>query len=320
MEALPASSPHGEYLCRGNFSTESTAIPNDASAAEVVSAVSSLYDDAFATSHETLIFLDFDDTMFPTTEIFDRWNFPTDPEKWPYRWLSAIQKESLQRWEDALLNYLQTMRSLSDRVVLLSHASPGWIENCLRFFAPAVSALLERDCGLHVVYARRSFGIDDGDADELHALLTSSKHQAMWREACRFYGRSSGRTWKNMISVGDMPYEAEALRHLGFRRQGPPEERLRLKALRCQQHPSIAEMIARLLTESLLMPLVVRHDGDLDVALSGDRLGLPTFAEHLACPELAEIQVPAVAETLLGSPCMENIIDQITIGVQHRLM
>ena len=115
-------------------------------------------------------------------------------------------------------------------------------------------------------------------------------------------------------------YEAEALRDLGFRRQGPPEERLRLKALRCQWQPSIAEMIARLLTESLLMPLVVRHNGDLDVVLSGDRLDLHTFAEHLACPELAEIQVPAVAEALLGNPCMENVIDQITIGVQQRLM
>ncbi len=102
----------------------------------------------------------------------------------------------------------------------------------------------------------------DGDEvprDEVAALLTASKHAAMWREAKKFFG---SQPWCNILSVGDGPYEARALRDLALRRD---EATLRTKVQTCVRDPTIEGLTARLNEDASLLALLVRHNDDLDM-------------------------------------------------------
>jgi len=110
-----------------------------------------------------------------------------------------------------------------------------------------------------------------------------------------------------------MPYEADALRDLGLRRQGPPGENLRVKVLTCLQNPSIAQVTMRLLIESSILPVVVRHNANLDVALLGSASDLKTFAEHLGMPDLGQVCVPDDVEDLLCGGQIMSIVDELTV-------
>ena len=144
---------------KSNNSLGSTTL-DSASDAETVSDVSICSDTLFATPEETLLFLDFDDTLFPSTEVFTRWSFPTAPESWPDMDVPAGKIQALERWAESLLVHLQAACAASCHVVLLSHALPGWIEACLCHFAPAVAEFVRQSQRLRIVYAHRSFQED----------------------------------------------------------------------------------------------------------------------------------------------------------------
>jgi hypothetical protein len=289
-------------------------------------------DSAFAAPEQTLLFLDWDDTLFPTSAIFDDWGLPCKPEAWPFVRLTSSQKDAIWRWADALVIYLRAAAACSARVVILSHATAGWVEECVKFFAPQVEHVLNQT-GIRVVYAGRNRQkmrptvqpSGDGfraNKDECMSVLTGLKHNAMWRHAKAFYSQYPDQTWKNIISVGDAPYEADALRDLDLRRAGPERECLRTKVITCPEAPCVQLMTARLLTESLLLPLVARHDGDLRLKLprQGSDRSLELFAEHLCLPELRTMVVPELVDQTGREACLTEFVDELAIAVHNILV
>jgi len=299
----------------------------------------------FAQAKQTLIFLDWDDTLFPTTELFHRWGLPSRSEEWATLALTPAQQQQIILWEDAVYQMLCVACGKSNRLSIVTNAKRPWVTDCIDRFAPRLKTLVERcSGGLNIVYAREAHAdsrqykdiarapsparYSAGDAtspEEQEAVLTAWKFTAMQQEAIAFYTQYPGQTWKNILSMGDAPYEHHALQEVAFLRVGPDRECLRTKSIIAASQQSISFMTLFLKLGAVLFPLYVAFDGDftLDMSRPGDRR-----EEHVrvfGIPDLwvegtrADLISNADASAPVALPDDDSMLDEIAIVVQDAL-
>jgi len=230
---------------------------------------------------------------------------PSHPSKWDDLTVLLEEEERLmEEWRAALADYLNTASALSERCCIITNAKPGWVDACIARFAPDLVGIFAR---LQIVYAgeclQKSDRLDPssprgrpvqfygGERDfpeEMSDRLTKAKLEAMRKEAKKFYSRYPDQTWKNIISVGDAPYEHYAVQELGFKRKGPERERLRVKAIATPQDPSIAELTYRLKMATILFPDYVAYNDDLILDMNTPER-MQAIAAALKIPELKNV-------------------------------
>jgi FMN phosphatase YigB (HAD superfamily) len=93
---------------------------------------------------QSLIFLDWDDTLFPSTEVFNRWGIPSRPHLWGDVEFSPEQEAALTARRAALFEHLCTAASLSERVVIVTNSRHPWVSECAAHFAPNILPLLAK--------------------------------------------------------------------------------------------------------------------------------------------------------------------------------
>lgn len=288
---------------------------------DCVSVCHSATSDAFyADPSQTLIFLDWDDTLFPTTEIFDRWNL-SHKESSESRTLSSEQQKMLESWRESLHSYLVAALSLSDSCVIVTNSQRPWVEDCIDRFAPNLKPLFARPDGPRVVYAREVFAKDEkykrklgtgvpalfaspgvATPEEQSDLCYSWKVAAMRQEAEAFYSKHEGQTWKNILSFGDMHYEYYAAQEVCFQRRGPARENLRTKTKRSPIEPSISAMALGLAYGAYTLPLLVHYNGDVELDLNEASDRMAEIAKVLDMPELLEQAPPEIRVLSQRSP------------------
>jgi len=261
----------------------------------------------WAEASQTLIFLDWDDTLFPTSEIIDRWGLTSKFEAWADIVLSDEQERLVDKWCNALELYLKTTCSLSMNCVIVTNARRPWVSECIDRFAPRLKPLFARADGPQVVYANeaaeragragrlssspRNSGrslnwSDPASPEERRDELTSAKLAAMRHAAKSFYSKYPNQTWKNIISVGDAMYECDAAQELAFCRRSPEHERLRIKTIVTPTEPMIRDLTYRLRLATLLWPAHVHLDEDMCIDMNASPDKLQSFAVALKMPEL----------------------------------
>jgi len=253
----------------------------------------------YADPGQTLIFLDWDDTLFPTTEIFHNYRVPRKPKDWDCA-LPADLERKLEPWREAVQQYLSVACSLSDCCTIVTSSTSPWVDCCIKRFAPNLSALFNRERGgPRVIYAerfssRRNAKMDSfGEPLERHTCeLTAGKLAAMRREAERFYSSYPQQTWKNILSLGDMKYEHDALYELALSRQTIERECLRTKAIILPGSASLSELTLRLQFSRLMLPAYVRYNGNIDLDLRSAPDPLQAIAESLDMPQLGDLPFP----------------------------
>eukprot|EP00931_Biecheleriopsis_adriatica_P005095 TRINITY_DN106654_c0_g1_i1.p1 TRINITY_DN106654_c0_g1~~TRINITY_DN106654_c0_g1_i1.p1 ORF type:complete len:406 (+),score=79.39 TRINITY_DN106654_c0_g1_i1:16-1233(+) len=275
-----------------------------------ISSLSNASQALWADPKQTLIFLDWDDTLFPTTDIFKRWCLSSRAAA------SPRQEEALQKWEEALKAYLEVALTLG-RVVIVTNSEPPWVDTCVDNFIPSLKPLLQSLDAPRVVYARqvlrqkiqrrkiRSLDnlrpvasvLDDEDYDqqEFDEVLRDAKYYAMKAEAENFYSSYANQTWKNILSLGDMEHEFEAVQELVLRRRPLARERLRVKTLLLPTSAPLSELTLRLRFSELMLPAYVHHDGDFEANLKDSLNPLQKLAELLDLPGLASSRFPLCA-------------------------
>jgi len=336
----------------------------------------------YADPSQTLIFLDWDDTLFPTTEVFKRWKLslsgqgPADAQKslapslrhrpsksmlasiasaatakarailrstmtlgtkvtpadGPEGGVGTIDLEMkglLSTWSKSLEDYLNVACSLSDRVVIITNARGTWVEECLDTFAPELRRFFASGTAggegagpgkAKIVYARdflddiRKKGrfVGARGAAGKAAQMTQAKFHAMKHEAKAFYRSYPGQTWKNIISIGDMPYEHEAVQELGLSRRSPPRECLRIKSLLLPDCPTITELTLRLKFSKCMLPVYVDFDGDLELNLRDATDPLEELSKALSMPHLLETEFPRHAWGRSSAPADEQITEALS--------
>lgn len=222
---------------------------------------------------QTLMFLDWDDTLFPTTEIFERRQLQSNRESWSLPVPRALEHE-IGAWREALTQHIAVALSLSDRCVIVTNSTRPWVHRCIDRFAPHLRPLLhEKPRRLRVVYASEVQHVPNrGDSSSQGVILpddllptdrnTTAKLIAMHREASKFY---VGRDWGNILSFGDMVYERDALRQLRRLYREPSAAALHTKAVLLPSRPSMEGLTSWLRSSLALLPTYVRFRGDFDM-------------------------------------------------------
>ena len=149
--------------------------------------------------------------------------------------------------------------------------------------------------------------------------LTQAKMLAMKREAVHFYSQYPGQTWKNIISLGDMVYEHEAVKKLQETRV-PLEarERLRTKSFVLFPEPSLPALTLQLRIWSLLLPLCARFDGDVDLDLARSPVPFEDLAAAFNLPQLSRLQLPAfIRRARAARDFLDPSADELTADEQR---
>lgn len=293
----------------------------------------------FSEPAQTLIFFDWDDTLFPTTAIFrDHELSKAEVCKNNVLQLPDDLRNGLELWREALRQCLLVACRLGDRCTIVTNSRRPWVDVCIRHFAPDLDHLLNRQLGgLRIVYAEEValsqkvstsdhgegpcssgcwawwsevlLGHDDEEEVDYARLareLTHGKHAAMKHEATEFYSRYRGQTWKNILSFGDMKYEHDAVRELSASRAGssPSRERLRTKTVLAPSRPSLDELTNHLDLIRVSLPFYTEFDGDIDLDLSNTANPLLEIASALRVPWLSLRQPPLGGEERTLSAAM----------------
>jgi hypothetical protein len=176
----------------------------------------------FAERQQTVIVFDWDDTLFPTSFLFDSLRLDLAVPLAQQRRLGARAKEvsrKLAKCENLAVKILQESH-MAGQVVLVTLAVKGWVEQACRLFYPKVGELL-RQLNIRVVSARQeqptkgSVNVSKGlvkakcrNEEEYWGLL---KGRAISKEIDQFYSQYEGQSWKNVISIGDSQFERYGL-------------------------------------------------------------------------------------------------------------
>jgi len=242
---------------------------------------------------QTMLFLDWDDTLFPTTDFFDRWGV----ENGKPLCLEMLDKERqmyVQEWRQPLKEYMLQACSLSECVVIVTNSRRPWVSDCIERFVPELAEVFDGPMAPRVVYARecvktrRSSMEKTPPSQEEHIEeMTKAKYAAMKQEAERFYSQHPGQSWKNILSCGDMSYEHFAVQELSFKRVPVGKERLRTKSQVLPATPTVSELALRLQFCKLMLPAYIFYDGDFEMDLQRGVDPLESIAEALDMPELA---------------------------------
>jgi len=247
----------------------------------------------YGDSSQTLMFLDWDDTLFPTTYLFEKLGLPKQSSLWASVDLPEEVQTQLQTWRETLRQYLLTACSLSKRVAIVTNAREPWVADCIDNFAPNVKQLFEQEECLLIIYARESIAArHQNDTtlshDEMAVQYTKAKYNAMRQQAKSFYSQYADQTWKNIISVGDAAYEHDALQDVAFHRKSPARENIRVKTFLTPGQPTLVELISRMKLAIVLYPAYVYHDGDIDLDMNTPER-MQAIADALDMPEMKDV-------------------------------
>jgi len=176
----------------------------------------------FAERLQTVIVYDWDDTLFPTSFLFDSLRLDLAVPLAQQRRLGARAKEvqrKLAKCENLAAKILQESY-VAGQVVVVTLAVKGWVEQACRCFYPKVGELL-RQLKIRVVSARQEqtsngkLNVSKGlvkakcrSEEEYWGLL---KGRAISKEIEQFYSQYEGQSWKNVISIGDSQFERYGL-------------------------------------------------------------------------------------------------------------
>lgn len=245
--------------------------------ARQISQRSSCYDQGFSSvsnSHierwsdvdETLILFDFDDTLCPTSHLMEH------PE------CRAGVDQDLEKHEAVVSRVLEMATSLG-QVQIVTMATDAWVEEKLTDLMPGVRDKIQ-ELNIPIVCARANLNSRQLRAarsdrrDPSHFL----KAQAMKRVIRKFYhgNKHGGRSWKNILSIGDSEAERLALQDIVFHRcqrdrKGGWKECL-CKTLLLLNSPKLVELTAQLKFVEHLLPALVQHDGDVHMDIDKEDL------------------------------------------------
>jgi hypothetical protein len=243
--------------------------------------------------NRTLLFLDWDDTVFPTSELFDRWGQAATLEvDLAGDAFSPAQLDQVQEWRNALEEFLTEACNLSANVVIVTNSRPGWVESCVARYAPGLQSLFSKPDGLRVVYAMtelekdRKFRLEGsttkyarggmskyGDGEErvnqFEEWNTSAKFLAMRKVAKAV---NAEQELHGILSIGDMEYEHYASQEVAWRISSKmkylsQKRSCHSKSIMVPTEPSMKALTLRLQVSKRLLPAYISFNGDIDMDL-----------------------------------------------------
>ena len=143
--------------------------------------------------------MDWDDTLFPTTELIEQAYLEDGMGKQTGHLPPAIAQQ-VRALEEDVLQFLIAARA-KGTLVIVTNAARGWIERLTEWAMPRVGLYMTRQC-IAVRYARECPAAVASNVD-------SWKKATFSYEAAQARDRLSRDRPLSLVSVGDMPYERD---------------------------------------------------------------------------------------------------------------
>jgi len=167
----------------------------------------------YAAPTQTVIILDWDDTLFPSTYVRDDLRLSV---RLPMSEQDMSDDErieaaaNLRRCEQEACELLRFARRYG-RVILVTLARKPWVVDSCAHFYPNMGYLIQK-LQVPVIYAQEGAAVDqeqirDAPPDEIERFWASIKGQAIADAVEEFYTQYEGQSWKNIISIGDSNFE-----------------------------------------------------------------------------------------------------------------
>eukprot|EP00928_Gymnodinium_smaydae_P067519 TRINITY_DN5050_c0_g1_i2.p1 TRINITY_DN5050_c0_g1~~TRINITY_DN5050_c0_g1_i2.p1 ORF type:complete len:769 (-),score=126.29 TRINITY_DN5050_c0_g1_i2:85-2094(-) len=215
----------------------------------------------FARKSQTCILFDWDDTLFPTAHL---------------RTFESFNRGQLAECHAAAYDLVQLAGTLG-RVVIVTLAQPGWVQQCCNKYFPRLGQLM-RENSIKVVYARGQ------DSDQSMRSFANMKAQAIASELTSFYSQYEGQSWKNVLSIGDSDFERDGTRRAtadyvssvnsrlcSFMAGRRHVRKVRTKTFKLAEAPSMDELVTEMGMLQKWLPAMVALDDNLDLELEDAR-------------------------------------------------
>lgn len=263
-------------------------------------------EDNWVQREKVLIFMDWDDTLLPTSWLMGRpwfraWANSEDP--YPSDLESNFEdRMALGEMDDTACAFVGAAYMLG-HLCCVTLAQRPWQERSMRAFMPKLSELW-KEMDIEVHYANEEFMTNPGRSGfwcqrpsrlnqlervclELQ-LRADRKRRAMKKVLKSFY-RKTG-IWCNVVSLGDGPAERCALQELAFwsGKDGEPMSEdcqvSRFKTLQMLEDPDIGQLQVQLQVLEAWLPALVTLNQDFDISLADGEM-LNACRKFLACHE-----------------------------------
>lgn len=218
---------------------------------------------------ETIIFLDWDDTLFPTSSVIRESNGSFN-----------IREDQLQQLEHnavVVRDFIRTACSLG-RVAIVTLARRPWVEHAASACLPGVDWQAELEfLNIPVVYARETVAkLDQKLALQEEGVDTYvlCKTRAMMKVIKKLYGKACPADL-NVISIGDSNIEAEAAREITWSMDGDHT----CKTVKLRAEPSTIDELSKEIEElTAWISSVACFSGDF--AMGVDEINAPGSPLH----------------------------------------
>ena len=213
-------------------------------------------DERYSERGETTILLDFDDFLLATYEIRRR------GLNWSELMSEAHElKPQFMRLERILTKFLLTCHSLGN-IAIVTLAKPPWVQLTMSNFLPntkkAVASL-----EIPVYYALEELRAADS-AEGVKQMGTTLKQRAMESYLSKIY--KNGKSWKNVISIGDSVYEQRALQNVMHEYKVMTGNRkCRCKTVKLREQPDFDTLIHQLTILNDYMEKLVKFQYSCDI-------------------------------------------------------
>eukprot|EP00928_Gymnodinium_smaydae_P096796 TRINITY_DN8620_c2_g1_i1.p1 TRINITY_DN8620_c2_g1~~TRINITY_DN8620_c2_g1_i1.p1 ORF type:complete len:405 (+),score=40.87 TRINITY_DN8620_c2_g1_i1:116-1216(+) len=225
---------------------------------------------AWFRANETVVFLDFDDTLFPSTWLAQVVSIRpgcTPPSIDALRDRNSAAVVDLARHEAAVISFLRAVTALAGEVVIVTLGTREWVESCMRSYMPELLAELSK-LNIRLSYARETLNGRRVRGAILEGMdaLPILKRESMRKALKQFYSQRPKQSWKNCISIGDSRLERDALEELTFTRQQRTESGkqkfVRCKTIKFLSSPSLESLTSQIELMISYISALVYYDGD----------------------------------------------------------
>jgi len=263
----------------------------------------------FADKEQTVIILDWDDTLFPSTYVRSDMRMTLGLPLREQKLSDPVKKQVSHSLAECAARADRLLRLCASygKVVIVTLARAGWVTDCCRCFYPAVGELLKQ-LDVKIVYAQEGVKVDQKkvramNVKQCEMFWGAIKGRAIGEEIKSFYSQYEGQSWKNIISIGDSNFEkigtmnatADYMRENGIEVPGDlayagaadstvvafqPSEaatvvvndhtfHVRTKVAKTLDEPTVDELQVGLELMHEWLPMMVKHDGGFSLNLAG---------------------------------------------------
>ena len=196
---------------------------------------------------ETVLFVDWDDTLLCTHDMIERQGIDIDRQRNPV--MPAPVLSQLRKLQNDCIGLLEACDSLG-RLVLVTNAAPGWIERSGALCLPKLLQWIQRR-EIEVVYARQTVPpAQAADPTQWKPTAFSIALAELRSQLSDGTDESEEEPRINIVSIGDGIYERVAARVAAA-----PQDLV--KTLKFVDSPSIAQLRQQLKLATQMLPEVV---------------------------------------------------------------